>query len=95
MVPLAIYGLQAQLGYWDTSHTEYCDFHRYIDWRWLDDGTWHLLFGAILPGVTGCPSVMPLAVVLWYLSMDLTPSYSTMKITAGIAGNKSRWWSAY
>ena len=48
MVPLAIYGLQAQLGYWDYNHTEYRDFHRYIDWRWLMMELGTLLFSAIL-----------------------------------------------
>ena len=74
MVPLAIYGLQAKLGYWDASHTEYRDFHRYIDWRWLMMELGTLLFGAILLWRYRLPfMVMPLAVVLWYLSMDLTP----------------------
>ena len=75
MVPLAIYGLQAQLGYWEDSfHSEYRDFHRYIDWRWLMMELGTLLFGAILLWRYRLPfMVMPLAVVLWYLSMDLTP----------------------
>ncbi len=75
MVPLAIYGLQAQLGYWDdATHTEYRDFHRYIDWRWLMMELGTLLFGTILLWRYRLPfMVMPLAVVLWYLSMDLTP----------------------
>lgn len=75
MVPLAIYGLQAQLGYWDESaQTGYRDFHRYIDWRWLIMELGTLLFGALLLWRYQLPfMVMPLAVVLWYLSMDLTP----------------------
>lgn len=74
MVPLAIYGLQYHLGYWGERHTAYRDFHRYIDWRWLMMELGTLLFGAILLWRYKLPfMVMPLAVVLWYLSMDLTP----------------------
>jgi len=74
MVPLAIYGLQAKLGYWDSAHSEYRDFHRYIDWRWLMMELGTLLFGTILLWRYRLPfMIMPLAVVLWYLSMDLTP----------------------
>jgi MFS family permease len=75
MVPLAIYGLQDHFGYWaGSNHAEYRDFHRYIDWRWLMMELGTLLFGSILLWRYRLPfMVMPLAVVLWYLSMDLTP----------------------
>jgi MFS family permease len=75
MVPLAIYGLQDHFGYWaGSNHAEYRDFHRYIDWRWLMMEFGTLLFGSILLWRYRLPfMVMPLAVVLWYLSMDLTP----------------------
>ena len=73
LTPLAIYGLQNGLGVWAGEH-EYQDYHRYIDWRWLMMELSTLAVGAILLWRYRLPFlVMPIAVTLWYLSMDLTP----------------------
>lgn len=76
MLPLAVYGVQRALGLWDDgdgAHA-YRDYHVYINWRWLLMEFATLAGGALalwryrLPFMT-----MPIAVTLWYMSMDLAP----------------------
>jgi hypothetical protein len=73
MVPLAIFGAQMALGYW-TDSKSYRDYHVFIDWRWIlmEFGT--LAAGAVLLWRYRFPfMLMPIAVTLWYMSMDLVP----------------------
>jgi hypothetical protein len=77
MVPLAVYGAQHLLGLWpadDTSNWAYRDYHTRIDWRWLLMEFATLAGGAIALWRYRLPfMVLPIAVTLWYMSMDLTP----------------------
>jgi hypothetical protein len=71
LTPLAIYGLQQAMGWWPDEST-YREYHRYIRWHWLflESGT--LAVGAIMVWRHRYPFLlMPVAVTLWYLSMDL------------------------
>jgi len=73
MVPLAIFCAQMALGYWEASKP-YRDYHVFIDWRWIlmEFGT--LGIGAVLLWRYRFPfMLMPIAVTLWYMSMDLVP----------------------
>ena len=73
MVPLAIFAAQTALGYWG-ENKPYRDYHVFIDWRWtmMELGT--LGVGAILLWRYRFPfMLMPIAVTLWYMSMDLVP----------------------
>ncbi len=73
LVPLAIYGLQEALGYWDES-LPYRDFHVYIDWRWILMELGTLAAGVLLFARYRFPfMLMPIAVTLWYMSMDVVP----------------------
>ena len=73
MVPLAIFSAQAALGYWDASKA-YRDYHVFIDGRWLMMELGTLAIGAILLWRYRFPfMLMPIAVTLWYMSMDLVP----------------------
>jgi hypothetical protein len=73
LAPLAIYGLQVALGLWDDGRF-YRDYHVYIDWRWIIMELISLVVGAIVLWRYKLPfSVMPIAVTLWYMSMDLSP----------------------
>jgi hypothetical protein len=73
MVPLAIFAAQFALGYWDASKP-YRDYHVYIDGRWLMMELATLAVGAILLWRYRFPfMLMPIAVTLWYMSMDLAP----------------------
>lgn len=73
MVPLAIFGAQMALGYWDDAKS-YRDFHVFIDWRWIMMELGTLGAGAVLLWRYRFPfMLMPIAVTLWYMSMDLVP----------------------
>jgi hypothetical protein len=73
MVPLAIFSAQAALGYWDVAKA-YRDYHVFIDGRWLMMELGTLAIGAILLWRYRFPfMLMPIAVTLWYMSMDLVP----------------------
>ena len=77
MTPLAIYALQHLLGLWpdDASvQRAYRAYHSVIDWRWLLMELATLAVGAIALWRYRLPFlVLPVAVTLWYLSMDLAP----------------------
>ena len=69
--PLAIYGIQQAMGWWPDD-TTYREYHRYIKWHWiyLELGT--LAVGAIIARLYRYPFLlMPIAVTLWYMSMDI------------------------
>jgi len=71
LTPLAIYGLQQSLGLWPDDSV-YRGYHRYIKWHWL-----YMEFGTLIAGVIIAWRykypflVMPIAVTLWYMSMDV------------------------
>jgi hypothetical protein len=76
LTPLAIYGLQQALGLWP-DETDYRDYHRYIKWHWLYMELGALAVGAIVAWKYKYPFlIMPIAVTLWYLSMDITAMLS-------------------
>jgi len=73
ITPLAVYGFQDMIGLWQSNYN-YRDFHRYIDWRWIMMEFSTLIVGTVMLWRYRFPfMMMPVAVVLWYLSMDLTP----------------------
>lgn len=83
LTPLALYGLQHGLGYWPAGKP-FRAYHHLIDWRWLLMELGTLAAGAILLWRYRLPFLMmPVAVTLWYMSMDLTPF---------LFGNEDRSW---
>lgn len=73
LTPLAVYGVQLAMGWWETQ-APYRDYHRLIDGRWLAMELLTLVVGVAMLWRYRLPFlVMPLAVTLWYMSMDLTP----------------------
>jgi hypothetical protein len=69
--PLAIYGFQEAMGWWPDD-TAYREYHKYIKWHWiyLEFGT--LIVGTIMARLYRYPfMIMPIAVTLWYMSMDV------------------------
>ncbi len=73
MVPLALFAAQMALGYWGDDKP-YRDYHKYIDGRWLMMELGTLAAGAVLLWRYRFPfMLMPIAVTLWYMSMDLAP----------------------
>ena len=74
LVPLAIWGLQHGLGWWADSASirGYRDYHYLIDWRWVTLELATLLAGVVMLYRYRAPFLMmPVAVTLWYMSMDL------------------------
>jgi len=72
-VPLAIFSAQTALGQW-SADKPYRDYHVYIDWRWIFIEFGTLAAGAITLWRYRFPfMVLPIAVTLWYMSMDLAP----------------------
>lgn len=71
LTPLAIYGLQQAMGWWP-EEMAYRDYHRYIRWHWVLMELGTLAVGAIIAFVYRYPFLqMPIAVTLWYMSMDI------------------------
>ena len=74
LVPLATWSLQSALGLWPPGGAgeHYRAFHTHIDWRWIT-----LEFVTVIAAIIGLWRlrypfmVMPMAVTLWYMSMDL------------------------
>lgn len=82
LTPLATYGLQRWLGFWP-DESVYQDYHRYIKWHWLYMELATLAVGFLIAWKYKYPFLlMPIAVTLWYMTMD---------ITAMITGGDSQW----
>jgi hypothetical protein len=73
LTPLAVYGLQTALGWWAEGKV-FRQYHTHIDWRWMFMELATFASGAVMLRRYRLPFlVMPIAVTLWYMSMDLTP----------------------
>lgn len=84
LTPLAIYGIQQALGVWPDD-TTYQEYHRYIKWHWLYMELGTLAVGAAIAWKYKYPFlIMPIAVTLWYLTMDITAMLSGGDITWGL-----------
>lgn len=75
MAPLAIYGFQRMTGLWpDSDPGVYRDFHHWVrgGWALMEVGT--VIAGAVALYFVRFPFLTaPIALALWYLSMDLAP----------------------
>lgn len=81
LTPLAIYGIQQALGVWPDD-TTYREYHRYIKWHWLYMELGTLAVGIVIAWKYKYPFlIMPIAVTLWYLTMDITAMLSGGDIT--------------
>lgn len=78
LVPVAVWAGQNALGLWPevaggVSGHRYSQYHQWIDGRWLTLEIATLVVGGALLARLRLPfMVMPLAVTLWYMSMDLS-----------------------
>ena len=81
LTPLTIYGFQQWLGVWP-DESVYRDYHRYIKWNWLYMELGTLAVGAAIAWKYKFPFlIMPIAVTLWYLTMDITAMISGGDLT--------------
>lgn len=72
LTPLAIYGLQKGMGWWPDVST-YSQYNYFIKWQWIFMELSTLAVGVVLAWIYRYPfMIMPIAVTLWYISMDLT-----------------------
>jgi hypothetical protein len=76
LVPLAIWGVQNGLGLWPAGGAgldDYRAYHTHINWRWLFIELGTLAAAAVLLWRYKLPfMVMPAAMTVWYLSMDVS-----------------------
>lgn len=76
LTPLAIYGLQVWFDFWPNDSV-YRDYHRLIRWQWLYMELGTLAVGVILAWKYKYPFlIMPIALTLWYMTMDITAMIS-------------------
>lgn len=76
LTPLAIYGLQKGMGWWPDG-TVFQEYNYYIKWHWIFMELGTLAVGIILAWIYRYPfMIMPIALTLWYMSMDLTSMIS-------------------
>jgi hypothetical protein len=72
LTPLTVYALQKMWGLWPDD-AQYYEYHYYIKWNWIYMELATLIVGVILAWLYRYTfMVMPIAVTLWYMSMDLT-----------------------
>lgn len=76
LTPLAIYGLQKGMGWWPDDSV-FQQYNYFIKWQWIFMELGTLMVGIILAWIYRYPfMIMPIAVTLWYMSMDLTSMIS-------------------
>ena len=74
LVPLAVWCVQSLLGLWPPGGTtSFSAYHTQINWRWMTLEFATLAAGVVMLWRYRLPfMVMPVAVTIWYLCMDLT-----------------------
>jgi hypothetical protein len=74
MTPMAVYGIERQLGWWPASDPgSYTRFHPYIDGSWVLMEVMTILIAALALRRVHFPFITaPAAYALWYMSMDAT-----------------------
>ncbi|MFT6916564.1 MAG: hypothetical protein ACJAWL_002904 [Motiliproteus sp.] len=71
LTPLGIYGLQQALGFWPDG-SSYQEYHKTIKWHWFYMELGTLAVGTLVAWRYKHPFlIMPIAVTLWYMSMDM------------------------
>jgi len=73
LIPLAAWGIQQGLGMWPPGGSKaYRDYHYWIDWRWLSLEFTTLIGAMLMLYRYRAPFLLlPVAVTLWYMSMDI------------------------
>ncbi|MFY9268800.1 MAG: hypothetical protein WAO55_03520 [Candidatus Manganitrophaceae bacterium] len=96
LTPLAVYGLQAALGWWAEGRV-FREYHTHIDWRWIWMELATLGSGTVMLWRYRQPFlVMPIAVTLWYMSMDLTPFlFGEADVTWELRKRVSLWFGLF
>lgn len=75
LTPLVVFAVQRVFGLWpmDDTQTNYVDYYRYVQGGWLVMEVATVIVGLLVLRLTPFPFiVMPMAVALWFMSMDLS-----------------------
>lgn len=75
LTPLVVFAVQRVFGLWplDDTQTDYVDYYRYVQGGWLVMEVATILVGLLVLRLMPFPFiVMPIAVALWFMSMDLS-----------------------
>ncbi|WP_211824131.1 DUF2157 domain-containing protein [Kistimonas asteriae] len=91
LVPLSIYGLQLALGYWPEGKI-YLQYHGDLHWHWLSMEMGALTAGTVMLWRYRYPFlVMPLAVTLWLLLMDVMAMLAGDRFDGEMSALVSMW----
>ncbi len=91
LIPLAVYGLQQGLGLWPDDAV-YRDYHHWVSWRWILMELATLAAACVIFWRYRLPFLLlPVAVTLWYLSMDLVPFLFDQALTWELRRDFSLW----
>jgi len=73
LVPLLVWSVQVGLGLWpEGGDSHFAQYHQHINWRWLTLEFATLAAAVVMLRAMQLPfMVMPVAVTLWYLNMDV------------------------
>lgn len=73
LVPLVVWSVQVGLGLWPEGGSDvFATYHKHINWRWLTLELATLAAAVVMLRAYRLPfMVMPVAVTLWYISLDL------------------------
>jgi hypothetical protein len=75
IVPLAVFAIERMLGWWplDDAQADYHQYYTYVQGGWLAMEAATVLAGLLMLRLIPYPFVvMPMAVALWFMSMDLS-----------------------
>lgn len=91
MVPLIVFAIQEWLHLWPEGQEplKYREFHIWVRGMWFQMEIWTLIVGVLILARYKYPFiVMPVAVCLWYLSMDIAPLIFTELRSSSISAEE-------
>jgi len=94
LVPLVVFAAQRALGLWplDDRQSDYADYYAYVQGGWLAMELATVLVGILVLRLLPFPFiVMPIALALWFMSMDL----SELAYGSGFTWSERRWVSLW
>lgn len=81
LVPLFVFGLQKTLGIW-VEYEHYQDYYGWISWQWVYLELSTLVVGVVMLWRYRQSFLMlPMAISLWFLSMDIAPFFAQEELT--------------
>lgn len=92
LVPLLVFAIEDSMGIWE-SKTTYHDYHVWISWQWIFIELATLAVGAVMIWRFRRSFLMlPIAVTLWYMSMDIVPMLNNGELDFDLRLLVSLWY---